>query len=142
MIRGHFTLSRTIRSLRNVSCHQVSYTVKAQVCLVQSDPDIHADLPSQLILKEYDPRFLDLRCPEPSCIPIYPWTLDAECEAAKRREQAAAARGIYDDFGIVYEVLDDSEPSGWEVDILIHLCIRSATETRRLLPSRVPSRRE
>lgn len=79
---------------------------KAQVYLVRPEP--YSDFPSQLVLKIFDPRFLDERFSDyrPSC----PWTLAAESLAAQKREQGE----VPDDF-IIYQVdNDEREPWHWE----------------------------
>ena len=85
---------------------------KARLYLVHLDT--HANLPSQLILKAYDPRFFnEERYPNVPWIPIRPWTLDAEYEATKRRVSAGE---VEDDFDIVDRLYGDErhEPWLWE----------------------------
>ncbi|KAG6331095.1 hypothetical protein ID866_7992, partial [Astraeus odoratus] len=76
---------------------------KALVYLVR--PEADTDLPSPLILKIYDPRFLDERYTDHS------WTLAAESIAAEKRDRGE----VPDAFNAYY--LDDgveSEPWHWE----------------------------
>ena len=60
---------------------------KSQVFLVRPEP-ARKGLPSELILKVYDPRYLDDRIPPPkSKLPSRLWTLKAETEAAHYRQE-------------------------------------------------------
>jgi len=85
---------------------------KAQVYLVRPDPNTH--LPSQVILKVYDPRFLDDRYPDSSRLPSRPWTLQAESVAAEKRAQIASGEDD-DDFHVDLLYGDEeADPSLWE----------------------------
>ncbi|KAI6115720.1 hypothetical protein EDD17DRAFT_1430528, partial [Pisolithus thermaeus] len=85
---------------------------KAQVYLVRPEPN--AELPSQVVLKVYDPRFLDDRYPGVDSIPNRPWTLHAESVAAQKRAQVASGE-VDDDFHIdlLYDE-EEADPSLWE----------------------------
>jgi serine/threonine protein kinase len=63
---------------------------KSQVLLVKLQPDING-IPSPIILKVYDPRFInDRERPSPSSfIPDRPWSLSLEIAAAERRKAVA-----------------------------------------------------
>ncbi|KIK04405.1 hypothetical protein K443DRAFT_675998 [Laccaria amethystina LaAM-08-1] len=87
---------------------------KAQVYLVSPSEPIH-NLPSQIILKIFDPQTVDDRFPPPkSTLPAHPWTLDAESAAAQYREDVAQGKRP-DDFTVdlLYEE-EEAEPYLWE----------------------------
>ena len=72
---------------------------KSQVFLVHPEP-VGNDLPSELILKVFDPRYLDDRIPPPkSNLPSRLWTLEAETEAAHYRQEIAEGKRP-DDFTV------------------------------------------
>ncbi|KAL4066703.1 hypothetical protein J3A83DRAFT_215091 [Scleroderma citrinum] len=81
---------------------------KAQVYLVR--PESHKDFPSPLVLKVFDPRYLDDRFPKHAHRPSRPWTLAAESLAIQKREQGE----ITDDFDIYQLDEEEAEPWHWE----------------------------
>ena len=87
---------------------------KSQVFLVCPEPARNG-LPSDLILKVYDPRYLDDRIPPPkSNLPSRLWTLKAETEAAHYRQEIAEGKRP-DDFTVNLLYGDEeAEPYLWE----------------------------
>ena len=75
---------------------------QGQVYFVKSDPD--SGFPRELILKVYDPKFLDDRRLEP----YEPWTLAAESLVVQKWEQGQ----ISSDFNI-FDLDDDVEMESW-----------------------------
>ena len=87
---------------------------KSQVFLVRPEPP-GCGLPSELILKLFDPRYLDDRIPPPkSGLPSRLWTLEAETAAADYRQEIAEGKRP-DDFSVnlLYED-EEAEPYLWE----------------------------
>ncbi|KAI6021036.1 hypothetical protein EDC04DRAFT_393341 [Pisolithus marmoratus] len=106
---------------------------KAQVYLVR--PDANTDLPSQVILKVYDPRFLDDRYPSSSRVPSRPWALHAESVAARKRVRVASGE-VDDDFHIDLLYGDEeADPSLWEEHFfrLMKECFQSELEAYKRL---------
>ena len=124
-------LSLRLSDGRASSVHIIkSFTpfTKAQVFLVQSEEG--DNLPSKLILKVYDPRFLNDRFPPvPSVLP-HPWTLDAESLAAQYRTQVALGERA-DDFheDLLYDETE-ADPWLWEEHFYRQLieCFRSEVD--------------
>ncbi|KAI5999058.1 hypothetical protein EDD15DRAFT_2543569, partial [Pisolithus albus] len=106
---------------------------KAQVYLVRPEPN--TVLPSQVILKVYDPRFLDDRYPATDRVPNRPWTLHAESVAAEKRAQVASGK-VDDDFHIdlLYDE-EEADPSLWEEHFfrLMMECFESELEAYKRL---------
>lgn len=106
---------------------------KAQVYLVRPEPK--TDLPSQVVLKVYDPRFLDDRYPATDRVPNRPWTLHAESVAAQKRAQVASGK-VDDDFHIdlLYDE-EEADPSLWEEHFfrLMMECFESELEAYKRL---------
>ncbi|KIN93830.1 hypothetical protein M404DRAFT_170074, partial [Pisolithus tinctorius Marx 270] len=106
---------------------------KAQVYLVRPEPN--TDLPSQVILKVYDPRFLDDRYPKSSRLPSRPWTLQAESVAAMKRKRIESGE-IDDDFHVDLLYGDEeADPSLWEEHFfrLMKECFESELEAYKRL---------
>jgi serine/threonine protein kinase len=87
---------------------------KSQVFLVRPEPP-GCGLPSELILKVFDPRYLDDRIPPPkSGLPSRLWTLEAETAAADYRQEIAEGKRP-DDFSVDLLYGDEeAEPYLWE----------------------------
>jgi serine/threonine protein kinase len=86
---------------------------KSQVYLVRPEPV--NGLPSEIILKVYDPRYLDDRIPPPTThlIPRV-WTLEAEILAARHRQEIVDGK-LTDEFTV--DLLygeEEAEPHFWE----------------------------
>lgn len=106
---------------------------KAQVYLVRPEPN--TDLPPQVILKVYDPRFLDDRYPKSSRLPSRPWTLQAESVAAMKRKRIESGE-IDDDFHVDLLYGDEeADPSLWEEHFfrLMKECFESELEAYKRL---------
>ena len=87
---------------------------KSQVFLIRPE-SAGRGLPSELILKVFDPRYLDDRIPPPnSGLPSRLWTLEAETTAADYRQEIAEGKRS-DDFtvGLLYGD-EEAEPYLWE----------------------------
>ena len=87
---------------------------KSQVFLVRLEP-ARGNLPSELILKVFDPRYLDDRVSPPeSNLPSRLWTLEAETNAAHYRQEIAEGKRP-DDFTVdlLYDD-EEAEPYLWE----------------------------
>ena len=87
---------------------------KSQVFLVRPEP-ARSGIPSKLILKVYDPRYLEDRIPPPkSNLPSRLWTLEAETEAAKYRQEITEGKRP-DNFTVDLLYGDErAEPYLWE----------------------------
>ena len=87
---------------------------KSQVFHVRLEP-ARDGLPSELILKVFDPRYLDDRIPPPeSNLPSRLWTLEAETEAAHYRQEIGEGKRP-DDFTVDLLYGDEeAEPYLWE----------------------------
>jgi len=87
---------------------------KSQVFLVRPEP-ARCGLRSELILKVFDPRYLDDRIPPPkSGLPSRLWTLEAETAAADYRQETAEGKRP-DDFTVDLLYGDEeAEPYLWE----------------------------
>ena len=87
---------------------------KSQVFLVRPEP-AGSGPPSELILKVFDPRYLDDRIPPPkSHLPPRLWTLEAETEAEYYRQEIAEGKHP-DDFTVDLLYGDEeAEPYLWE----------------------------
>ncbi|KAL4064257.1 hypothetical protein V8B97DRAFT_1316449 [Scleroderma yunnanense] len=85
---------------------------KSQVYLVRQD--CSTKHPSELILKVYDPRFIDDRAPAPRAFCPYPWTLDVESLAAQKRGNILPWK-LKDLDELTDRVFDgEKEPHVWE----------------------------
>ena len=86
---------------------------KSQVYLVSPSEPIH-NLPSQIILKIFDPQTIDDRFPPPqTTLPAHPWIFDAEAAAAQYREDVAQGKRP-DDFTVDLLYEEEAEPYLWE----------------------------
>ena len=106
-----YSLSLSLDDKRTSTIHVIrSFTpfTKGQVYLVKSDPG--SGFPPELILKIYDPRFLDDRRFES----YEPWTLATESLVVQKWKQGQ----ISDDFNI-FDLDDDveMEPWHWEAQL-------------------------
>ncbi|KAF8329011.1 hypothetical protein F5887DRAFT_131445 [Amanita rubescens] len=81
---------------------------KSQVLLVELQPRI-CEIPSPIIIKVYDPRFInDRERPSPSSgIPDRPWSLSLEIAAAERRKAIARNERLDDYDELCYDDFDE-----------------------------------
>jgi len=87
---------------------------KSQVYLVRPEP-ARIGLPSELIIKVYDPRYLDERIPQPkSDLPSQLWTLEAETKAAHYRQDIAEGKRPDDFTKDLLNEDEEAEPYIWE----------------------------
>ena len=108
---SHITLRLTDETSLSLQVNKAFLPfTKSQVYLVSpSEPKVH-NLPSQLILKIFDPQTVDDRFPPPqTTLPAHPWSLDAETAAAQYREEVALGKRPDDFTDLLYEK-EEAEP--------------------------------